>query len=401
MNDAREVEIPSSTVLSRIEATPIALPARRDWKWRGLAGSLGRWVIVRVHTDHGLVGLGEATPLPDWGGDFNRYAGETPTTVVHVVEDILQRALLGIDPFDIESVVRRMDDAVSGHVYAKAAVEMALFDLQGKIAHQPLYNLLGGRFRDGVRVAHMIGIMDIAEAVDEARHAREEGCTAFQVKGTGGLEHDLGVVRALRKELGDEPLLRFDANQGYRRLGTKHAVKAVRMLADAGIDMIEQPSEGLRELALIREAIDIPVIADESCWQPEDVLAVAEARAADAISIYVAKSGGLANARRIATLAEAFGFPCDVNGSLESGVGNSASLHLAVAQPAISLPAVIPVTATSSASYPRFVGRYFADDVVTESFRFEGGLLWPPDKPGLGVELDEEKLGAYSLDEAS
>jgi L-alanine-DL-glutamate epimerase-like enolase superfamily enzyme len=395
---ADDLGVRAHAAVARIEAIPIQLPPRRDWKWRGLAGSLGHWVVVRVHTDNGLVGLGEATPLADWGGDFNRYAGETPATVAHVVEDILQPALAGTDPFDVESVVRLMDEVVSGHVYAKAAVEMALFDLQGKLAQQPLYNLLGGRFREGIRIAHMIGLMPAEDAVEEARHARDEGCTAFQVKGTGDLERDLGVVRALRRELGHQPLLRLDANQGYRRLGTKQAIKAIRALVDAGIGMIEQPTEGLREMAAIRQAVDVPVIADESCWQPQDVLAVAEAGAADAISIYVAKSGGLANARRIAILAEAHGLPCDVNGSLESGIGNAASLHLAVAQPAISLPAVIPVTVTAAGEHPRFAGRYYADDVVTESFRFEDGFVFPPEKPGLGVELDEEKLAAFRVD---
>src|SRR6266516_3107412 len=95
--------------VSAIEAIPIALPVRRVWKWRGLGGELGRWVIVRITTDEGLVGYGEATPLPDWGGDFNRYAGETPTTVVHIVEELLAPALEGADPFDIEAIVERMD----------------------------------------------------------------------------------------------------------------------------------------------------------------------------------------------------------------------------------------------------------------------------------------------------
>ena len=185
-----------------IEAIPIALPVRREWLWRGLTVQLGRWVIVRVHTEGGLTGLGEATPVPDWGGDFNRYAGETPATVVHVVEEFLQPALKGSNPFDVETIVQRFDGVIRGHTYAKAAVEMALFDLQGKITGQPLYRLLGGRFRQGVRIAHMIGLMSRDEAVDEARRVVEEGCTAFQVKGTGDLERDCELVAALRAEFG-------------------------------------------------------------------------------------------------------------------------------------------------------------------------------------------------------
>lgn len=384
--------------VASVDAIPVALPVRREWRWRGLEGDLGRWVIVRVHTNEGLVGLGEATPLPDWGGDFNRYAGETPTTVIHVVQDLLGPLLVGADPFDVEANLARMDEAVSGHSYAKAAIEMALYDLQGKITGQPVYRLLGGRFRPGVRIAHMIGLMGAEEAVVEAAAAVADGCSAFQIKGTGELARDVAVVSAVRAELGDAVLLRLDANQGYRRIGVKEAARAVRALVDAGIDLLEQPGEGLREMAAIRAAVEVTVIADETVWGPEDVVAVAEAGAADAISIYIAKAGGLARARRVAVLAEAYGFPCDVNGSLESGIGNAASVHLASALPAISLPSVIPVTAPAGTGTAGAAGRYYADDLVTEPFAFADGLLLPPEGPGLGVELDEEKLAAFRVD---
>jgi muconate cycloisomerase len=385
---------PSSWVVD-IEAIPIVLPVRREWLWRGLRAELGRWVIVRVHTDDGLVGFGEASPLPDWGGDFNRYAGETPGTVVQVVRELLAPALQGINPFDIESALFAMDERISGHSYAKAAVEMALFDLQGKIVGQPVHRLLGGRFRDGIAIAHMIGIMSETEAVEEALAAVAEGCRAFQIKGTGERSRDLALVAALRDGLPEDVLLRFDANQAYRGRGAKAAIRALRELQAAGADYFEQPTEGLDRMAEIRAAIDVPVIADESCWQPHDVVAVAETRAADVISIYVAKAGGLSRARRVAILAETYGLPCDVNGSLESAVGTAASLHLAIAMPAISLPAVIPISSPAG-SGTTTVGRYYTDDLLAEPLTYENGLLRAPEAPGLGIEIDEEKLAAFA-----
>jgi hypothetical protein len=134
---------PTNLQVRSLEAVPVALPPRRQWRWRGLGGDLGRWVIVRVHTDGAHVGLGEATPLPDWGGDHGRYAGETPQTVVHVVQDLLAPVLAGLDPFDVEPALAAMDATVKGHAYAKAAVEMALWDLQGKVCGQPVHRLLG------------------------------------------------------------------------------------------------------------------------------------------------------------------------------------------------------------------------------------------------------------------
>lgn len=379
-----------------IEAIPIALPMRRDWRWRGMQGSLGHWVIVRVHTDEGLVGLGEATPLPDWGGDFNRYAGETPQTVVHVIEDLLRTALSDVDPFDVEAIVDLMDGAVRGHFYAKAAIEMALYDIMGKATGQPVYRLLGGKVRPGIRIAHMLGLMESEEAVEEALAALEDGCTAFQIKVRGDLDRDAGLTRSLREAVGPDILLRVDANQGYRRRGVKEAIRCVLALQDAGADYVEQPTEGLADMAAVREAVSVTVVADESAWQPRDVLEIASRRSADAISIYVAKAGGLLGAKKVAIVAEACDLPCDVNGSLESGVGNAASLHLATACPGIILPSVIPVT-TTAAGPDRTTGRYYTDDIVSESFTLENGLLLPPEGPGLGVELDEEKLAAYRL----
>jgi muconate cycloisomerase len=385
-------------VVARIETIPVALPVRREWRWRGLGGDLGRWVVVRVHTDDELVGLGEATALPDWGGDFNRRAGETTATVVHVISDLLGPVVVGTDPFDVERTLVRMDAAVSGHAYAKAAVEMALHDLQGRITGQPLYKLLGGRFREGVAVAHMIGIMPPEEAIEEARAAIGDGCRAFQIKGTGVLERDVEVVGAVRDATGPDVLLRLDANQGYRGRGPKAAVRAVRCLVEAGIDMIEQPGEGLAELAAVRAATDIDVIADESAWDMADLVDIARAGAADAISIYIAKAGGVARARRVAVLAEAHGMPCDVNGSLESGIGTAANVHLATALPAIDLPCVISVSAPRGTGSARAAGRYYADDLLTEPLRWENGRLHAPDGPGLGVEIDEGKLAAYRVD---
>ncbi|ABG05952.1 Muconate cycloisomerase [Rubrobacter xylanophilus DSM 9941] len=380
--------------ITDVETIPISLPLRREWRWRGLRGSLGRWVILRLHTDEGLVGLGEATPLPDWGGDFSRYAGETPGTVVHVVRDVLGPVVSGMSPFDVELIVERMDGAIRGHLYAKAAIEMALYDLQGKAAGLPAYDLLGGRYRSGVRVAHMIGLMDREEAVEEALAALEDGCTAFQIKASGDPGRDASVTHAVRDAVGPDALLRVDANQGYRRLGVKDAIRAVRNLEDAGADCVEQPTEGLPGMAAVTEAVDATIIADESAWQPQDVVELANNGAADAISVYVAKAGGLLRAKGVATVAGVFGLPCDVNGSLESGVGNAANVHLATACPAISLPSVIPVTSPAGGPH-RTAGRYYADDVVTEPFVYRDGFLHAPGGPGLGIELDEEKLEAY------
>jgi L-alanine-DL-glutamate epimerase-like enolase superfamily enzyme len=385
------------SAITGIEAIPVRLPLRRHWHWRGMTGELGHWLVVRVRTAAGQVGYGEATPLPDWGGDHQRYAGETQQTVTHVVRDLFAPLLAGLDAFELQTAQSRMDASLRGHPYAKAAVEMALLDVQGKLSGQPLYRLLGGACRDSVPLAHMIGLMPVPDAVAEAEAVVAEGTRALQVKGTGEFGRDQAVLAAVRRAVGDAIILRFDANQGYRNRPVKQAIRELRALADIGADLIEQPGEGLRQMAEMRAGLDIPVIADESAWQPLDVLAVARAGAADAISVYIAKAGGVRRAQLAAAFARELGLVCDVNGSLESGIGSAANLHLALSSPAVTLPCVIPASAPAGTT-TRLTGRYFADDLIAEPMGLRDGALQPLTGPGLGVTVDDEKLTAYRVD---
>src|SRR5580698_873402 len=153
--------------ITAIEAIPFRLTPRRDFKWAGLQVDLGGFVLVRVRTDDGVVGYGEATPLPDWGGDFGRHGGETQATVVSMVNDVLGPALIGLDPTAVTAARKVMDAVAAGNVYAKCAVDIALHDAWGKSAGLPVYRLLGGACRSAVPVAHMVGLMHEREAVEE------------------------------------------------------------------------------------------------------------------------------------------------------------------------------------------------------------------------------------------
>lgn len=382
--------------ITGIDAIPYRLPIRRDFAWAGLNVGIGRFVLVRVHTDDGLTGIGEAVPLAEWGGDHNRRAGETQRTVIHVVEDLVASNLVGEDPLDIERLVARMDVVVRGHSYAKAAVDMALHDLLGKAAGLPLYKVLGGAFRDSVPVAHMVGLMPTEDAIEEGVAAVGDGVAALQVKGGVDPARDWAVIAGLHERLGPDVWIRLDANQGYGDVAS--AVKILRAIEPAGLDFVEQPVAGVRQLAQVRRAIGTPIVVDESCWDAQDALECVELEAIDAISIYLAKAGGIAGASRVAAVAHAAGLPCDVNGSIESGVGNAANVHFALATPAVSLPCVIPVTAPQgTAPYPT-AGHYYEDDVVTRPFEVVHGALLPLEGPGLGIEIDEEKLEAFRDD---
>jgi L-alanine-DL-glutamate epimerase-like enolase superfamily enzyme len=379
--------------ISSIEASSFRLPHRRSFKWAGLNVELGAFVLVRVKTDEGVIGYGEATPLPDWGGDFGRRSGETLATVMSMVNEIFAPALVGTDPTAVTAARQNMDRLVVGNSYAKCSVDIALHDIWGKSVGQPIYRLLGGAVRESVPVAHMIGLMDESDAAKEGVAAVADGVHALQIKGGVDSERDIRLVRELRRELGSGVTLRLDANQGYGH--AKQAGRVVARLADAGVDLVEQPAVGLAFLAEVTAGATVPIIADESCWDVNDALEVVRHRAADCLSIYLAKAGGFVGARSVAAVAEAHRMPCDINGSIESAIGNAANIHFALAHSAISLASVIPISAPAGAHPCCTAGRYYEDDVLSEPFAVQDGAILPLNRPGLGIEVDEARLAKY------
>ena len=379
-----------------LEASAFRLPHRRSFKWAGLHVELGGFVLVRITTDEGLIGYGEATPLPDWGGDFGRRSGETLSTVISMVNEIFAPALVGSDPTAVTSARQKMDRLVVGNSYAKCAVDIALHDLWGKSVGQPIYRLLGGAVRDSVPVAHMIGLMDESDAANEGIGAIADGVRTLQIKGGVDAERDIRLVRTLRRELGSGVTLRLDANQGYGH--AKRASQVVARLADAGVDLVEQPAAGLAFLAEVTAGASVPIIADESCWDVSDALEVVRHRAADCLSIYLAKAGGFVGARGVAAVAEAQRMACDVNGSIESAIGNAANTHFVLAHSAVSLASVIPISAPAGAHPYTVAGRYYEDDVISEAFAVRDGAILPLNRPGLGIEVDEARLAKYRCD---
>lgn len=378
-----------------IEAVPFRLPTRRDFKWAGLQVELGGFVLVRIFTDEGVVGIGEATPLPDWGGDHGRHSGETLKTICAVVEDVISPALVGKDPARIEYLRGVISRALKGNSYAKNAVDIALHDILGKIAGLPLPVLLGGMFRESVPISHMVGLMPQREGLDEAMGAIADGVRYLQIKGGVDHERDIALVGDIRREDANV-VIRVDANQGFGH--PKDAIRIIRRLEDAGVSIVEQPVSGQMEMAEVRAAVATPIIADESCWDAHEATEVVNHKAADYISIYLAKSGGIAGARRVAVIAETAGFRCDVNGSIESAIGNAANLAFALSTAVVDLGCVIPVNAPAGRNPYKVAGNYYTDDISTEPFGVRDGSLLPLSGPGLGIEIDESKLKKYRLD---
>jgi muconate cycloisomerase len=381
--------------ITGFETFMVALPWRRLHKMAFPGEVLGRYVIVRLRTDDGLDGLGEATVIKEWGGDHGRYFGESPELTVRLIDSVLGPTLLDQDPFDLEAAHRRMDLAIKGYPYAKAALDEALHDLKGKALGVPVYQLLGGLVREEIPIAHSLGWMDYEAATSEAAAAVAEGIRTIKLKVGRDPTYDVRIVREVRETIGPDRDIVVDANQGWPT--PKHAIAILRRMQEHGIRYAEQPVEGLARMARVAKAVDVPIMADESAWTPQDVLEIVERGAADMISLYTTKPGGLFKAKKVAAVAEAAGLPLNVNGSHETGVGNAGNLHLVASTAAVTEAGVFPVTSLRERQPTQMAGRMYLDDIVTRPFEYRDGCLIVPRSPGLGVELDMAKVAEYRV----
>jgi muconate cycloisomerase len=383
-----------SLIVDSVETFIVRVPTRADFRWNGLERTLGEVFVVRV-TSGAIAGYGETVPLPDWGGPSGAPFGETPQIDELVIHDLVAPRVVGQDAVALGPTRERAAAAVIGYPYALGALDVALHDLVARSRGIPVYELLGGLHQAHIPIAHMIGLMAVDAAEEEARSAVAEGCRAFQIKGGQDPARDIALVGKLRDLVPDSVSLRLDANCGYG--DAKRGAQIVNELAAAGVDMVEQPVGTLDALRRVTEASRVPIIADELCWSPADALAVTASRSADVLSIYVAKAGGLRGAGDVARIAAAAGVPHDLNGSLEAGIGNAASLHVAVSSAAQLLPSVIPINGPADDLPTQVFGRYFVDDVITAGMKLVDGAIVIGTGPGLGIDVDEEKLDALTV----
>src|SRR3984893_19317470 len=374
----------------------VALPIRRPHHWVGHTARLGEgYAVLRLELESGIIGWGEAQVIGTWGGDHGPRYGDTPAMTATALKDILLPAIAGQNVTEIEQLHLRMNRVLRGYPYAKAAIDVAVHDAIGKIFGVPVYQLLGGKVREGTALAHRIGLMDADAAAREAAEVIAEGITTIKVKIGVEAERDIAVVAAVRQAIGSAGKIRVDANQGYRTW--REAVRAISAMEKYDLVYAEQPVEGLRAMAEVGRRINVPVMADESAWTAQDVLEIVRLDAAQMLSVYYTKPGGLAPSKRLLAVAGAASLPCDINGSAEMGIGVAADLHLAVSSPEIVLAGTIPVTSTAEMVVTQVAGHKYLDDLIKRPFRFENGLLYVPDGPGLGIEVDEAKIAKYRI----
>jgi muconate cycloisomerase len=336
----------------------------------------GNYVLARISDESGRVGLGEASVTAVW-------SGETQAGTIAVIEQELAPLLIGADPFDVEWISRRMERTVFANSFAKGALEMALLDLQGQILGVPVYKLLGGHQPEarerGIRLKFVVGAVEPALAAERARKMVERGWRAIKVK-VGRHPHpqaDVDRLQAVREAIGPDVWLSVDANGGYT---TDQAIWVAPRLEKLNVALFEQPTRRGDHAAMaeVRRRSGIPIMADESVFTPQDALEVIRHQAADVLSLYPGKHGGIRATQQIAKLAEAAGVPCTIGSNLEREVATAAMAHVTVC--------------TANLQCERFPGDligpvYYEQPLTKEPLRYQADRLWVPEMPGLGVAV--------------
>lgn len=365
--------------IESIVATPVRVPRAKPMISAGGNTPLAfsDFGIVQIRDSDGREGIGE----------ISMNLGRTGAILCDDVNGLIAPALNGLDRRNIQGAVRAMDAALDGSEAAKAGVEMALFDLLGKELGVPVYQLLGGRVRESVPVRWGLGFGAPDAGVEELHHWVDRGFHSIKLKiGRPGTDLDLEMVRAVREAFGELITIMVDANAAYRTpLG---AYRELARLEPYDLQLIEQPlaRRALDGMAFLRQRVSAPILADESMRHFSDAYAVARAGAADVLSVYVCEAGGLLAAAKAFAIGEAAGLPCTLGSQCELGIGTAAMAHLAVCMPNLGYESDI----TGHLRYPA--------DVIVEQLDYEGGAISPPDRPGLGVTLDEDAVERWRID---
>jgi len=369
--------------IEEIEVIPVDVPRSKVLRLARY-GNLGEgepfeFVLTRVHTDEGFTGVGEAPPLPP-------LSPESQPVVAAVMERWLAPRILGVDPFETEEIWERMDYVAPTYSMAKAALDMAIWDIKGKALGLPVHRLLGGSPPEKITNVALIGLGEPEEVASTAEGLVVEGFTGIRLKIGPG--KDVECTAAVRDAVGEEVTLRVDCNQGY---GVADAVKMIRTIEPYGVELVEQPTVwwDFGSLAEVAEAVDTPIMPHESMYLLSDVKNLMDAGAVGVLGLKTYRPwGGVTGARRLLEMARVMNLPCMFHDDVELGVSLAAATHL------ISAYRRVITHKCELSGYPEWM----KDDVVRKPIRFDGGFVHVPDGPGLGVELDDAKLDRYAKD---
>lgn len=332
-------------------------------------------IIVKLETDEGITGYGE-------GVADEHVTGESWESVFHILKNTLAPVILGSDPMNMEALHEKMNGAIYGAPTAKAAIDIACFDIMGKKLGQPVYQLIGGRYHEEFPITHVLSIGDPEKMAEEAASKVKEGYNSFKIKVGTDVKKDVERIRAIRERAGNDAAIRVDVNQGWKN--SAETLKALRSLHDLNLDWLEQPvlADDIDGMAFIRSKTDVPLMIDEGLKGQREMREILQKNAADKVNIKLMKCGGIYPAVKLAHQAELAGIECQVGSMVESSVASSAGFHVAFSKKIIT-----SVELTGPLKFSKDIG----------SLHYDVPFIRLTDKPGLGVDVDEAILGELTV----
>jgi len=349
--------------ITRVTAWPVVMRLAEPYSIAYESVTEATNVFVRIETSRGPVGHGCAAPDP-------HVTGEEPGEVLRALSEIAGPGLSGSDPLRHAMLMERSKRLLKGLPSARAAIDMALYDILGKAAGMPVWKLLGG-FRRRIRTSVTVGILPEKETVAAARDLVSRGFRSLKLK--GGLDDEQDAVRVLkvREAVGPGIELRFDANQGYT---VEQSLRFVEAARGAGLELLEQPTpaEQVEELGRVCRRVPLPVMADESLMNLRDAFRLARRDLMDMVNVKLMKAGGIGEALAINAVARAAGLEVMVGCMDEAALGIAAGLQFALARPNVA--------------YADLDGHLdLLDDPSAGSVRLTAGSLIANEEPGLGA----------------
>jgi len=325
-----------------------------------------RSALVEIHTDEGLIGYGEAAPCILVNGD-------TIEGTIKAIE-ILGNSIIGIDPMDIEKIYWVMDRAIAHNSSAKAGIDIAIYDLIGKIAKKPLYKVLGGNdcvFETDIT----LGINEASIMAEKARDAVNQGFSTIKTKVGTTFKEDIARIKAIREAVGSEVKIRIDANQAW---SPKEAIRIIDRIAEYDIELVEQPvpAYDIEGLAEVTRNSKVLIMTDESVFESKDAMKIARYRAADLINIKLMKCGGIREALKINAIAEAAGMECMLGCMAEES-------NIAITA-AASLGAALKNITRADLDSMFFLSTLPVKGGVV----IQGEKMILPNEPGLGINME-------------
>ena len=352
--------------ITEVRLGTISVPLRVPFKTALRSVSSVEDVIVEIHTDTGAVGYGEAPPT-------GVITGDTTGAIIGAIQDHIAKTIIGRDVDDFEDVIQSVQKCILKNTSAKAAVDMALWDLYGQLYKIPVYKMLGGA-RKHIITDITISVNSPEEMARDAVDAINRGYDCLKVKVGADPTLDVARLSAVREAVGNDVCIRIDANQAWQ---PKEAVRILNQMQEKGlaIEFVEQPvkAHDLEGLKYVTDRSYVPVLADESVFSPEDALKIMQMRAADLVNITLMKCGGLYNALKIVSAAEVYGVECMIGCMLEAKISVNAAVELACAKKIITkIDLDGPVLCSED---PIIGGAVFEEQKITVS-----------DAPGLGIQ---------------